>query len=74
MFVTSSHFVSSSVGRRACLGELLARQEVFLFFTGLLQNFEILPPEGRDAIAFTPVTSITVAPSPYDVRFVPRQK
>ena len=34
-------------GRRSCLGEQLARQELFLFFTHLIQSFEFKVPEGE---------------------------
>jgi hypothetical protein len=31
-----------------CLGESLARMELFLYLTSLVQRFEFLPPEGED--------------------------
>ena len=34
-------FIPFSVGKRACLGETLARQELFIFFVGLMQRFRV---------------------------------
>ena len=59
-------------GTRSCTGELLARQEIFLFFTGLLQNFDLLPAEGQKVVEFKEQVSVTVGPCDYELRVVPR--
>ncbi|KAM4631935.1 cytochrome P450 2W1-like isoform 2-T2 [Discoglossus pictus] len=45
-FVKKDSFVPFSAGRRTCLGESLAKMELFLFFTGLFQKFTFVPPPG----------------------------
>jgi len=43
----SKHAVNFGTGRRVCLGEHLARAELFMFFVATLQKFEIRLPEGQ---------------------------
>ncbi|XP_072199110.1 cytochrome P450 2J2-like [Excalfactoria chinensis] len=64
-------FVPFSIGKRACLGELLARAELFLFFTALLQKFTFqAPPDTILDLKFT--MGMTLAPQPYKICAVPR--
>ncbi|CAI9604789.1 unnamed protein product, partial [Staurois parvus] len=66
-FVKQEAFMPFSAGRRACVGESLARMELFLFFTGLLQTFTFYPPPGvsRDDISLKPGTGFTLIPLPH---------
>jgi len=62
-----------SLGKRSCLGELLARQELFLLFSTLVQRFHILPPEGQDKIECGENLQATLNPAPpCEARLVPR--
>ena len=42
-FVSSNYVIPFSVGPRHCLGEQLARMEIFIFLVGMVQKFEFLP-------------------------------
>ncbi|XP_032302067.1 cytochrome P450 2J2-like isoform X1 [Coturnix japonica] len=60
-----------SAGKRACLGEILARAELFLFFTALLQKFTFqAPPDTILDLKF--IQGMTMAPRPYKICAVPR--
>uniref|UniRef100_A0A3Q4I765 Uncharacterized protein n=1 Tax=Neolamprologus brichardi TaxID=32507 RepID=A0A3Q4I765_NEOBR len=74
-FVRRDAFMSFSAGRRVCLGEGLARMEIFLFFTSLLQHFRFTPPPGvsEDELDLTPVVGFTLSPSPQKLCAVRRQ-
>ncbi|KFV68627.1 Cytochrome P450 2J2 [Dryobates pubescens] len=64
-------FIPFSMGKRACLGEVMARSELFLFFTALLQKFTFQPPPGT-TYSLKPKLGITMAPEPYKICAVPR--
>ncbi|KAM5152294.1 cytochrome P450 2K1-like [Mantella aurantiaca] len=66
-FVKQDAFMPFSAGRRACVGESLARMELFLFFTGLLQAFTFYPPPGvsREDISLKPDVGFTLVPLPH---------
>ncbi|XP_026174579.1 cytochrome P450 2K1-like isoform X2 [Mastacembelus armatus] len=66
-FVKRDAFMPFSAGRRICLGESLARMEVFIFFTTLLQHFRFTPPPGvsEDELDLTPRVGFTLNPSPH---------
>ncbi|KAJ8283594.1 hypothetical protein COCON_G00024440 [Conger conger] len=73
-FIKRDAFMPFSAGRRACLGESLARMELFLFFTFLLQRFCFTPPPGmsEDELDLTPSVGATLNPSPHQLCAVSR--
>ncbi|XP_071375995.1 cytochrome P450 2K1-like [Centroberyx affinis] len=68
-FVKRDAFMPFSAGRRVCLGESLARMELFLFFTSLLQHFRFTPPPGvtEDELDLTPAIGFSLNPSPHQL-------
>ncbi|XP_058266470.1 cytochrome P450 2K1-like [Hemibagrus wyckioides] len=73
-FIKRDAFMPFSAGRRVCLGESLARMELFLFFTSLLQHFRFTPPPGvsEDQLDLTPAVGFTLNPSPHKLCAVSR--
>ncbi|XP_056117727.1 cytochrome P450 2K1-like [Rhinichthys klamathensis goyatoka] len=66
-FVKRDAFMPFSAGRRACLGESLAKIELFLFFTSLLQSYRFTTPPGLsgDDLDLKGIVGITLNPSPH---------
>ncbi|NXK09924.1 CP2DK protein, partial [Herpetotheres cachinnans] len=71
-FVKREAFLPFSAGRRACPGEQLARMELFIFFTTLLQKFTFVLPKDQPRPWEDGHFALVSAPHPYLVRAVPR--
>ncbi|XP_012316881.2 cytochrome P450 2B6 [Aotus nancymaae] len=66
-------FIPFSLGKRICLGEGIARTELFLFFTTILQNFSVASPVAPEDIDLTPQEiGVGKIPPTYQIRFLPR--
>ncbi|XP_056379790.1 cytochrome P450 2D15-like [Hyla sarda] len=71
-FVKREAFIPFSAGRRSCLGERLARMELFLFFTTLLQQLKFEIPNDQPRPREDPLYALTFIPHPYNIRIVAR--
>ncbi|XP_045147090.1 cytochrome P450 2D14 isoform X2 [Echinops telfairi] len=71
-YVKQEAFMPFSAGRRTCLGEPLARMELFLFFTRLLQRFSFSVPPGQPLPSDHGVYAFLVSPAPFQLCAVPR--
>uniref|UniRef100_A0A8C5VGX1 Cytochrome P450 2J2 n=1 Tax=Microcebus murinus TaxID=30608 RepID=A0A8C5VGX1_MICMU len=64
-------FLPFSIGKRACLGEQLAKSELFIFFTSLMQKFTFRPPE-NEKLSLKFRMGITISPVKHRLCAVPR--
>lgn len=73
-FQRSKSFMLFSAGKRTCMGENLARKEIFLFLTRLVRDFKILPERSTSLPELDGVIGGTISPKPFNVIFESRKE
>ncbi|KAL8219995.1 UNVERIFIED_CONTAM: hypothetical protein K2H54_037493 [Gekko kuhli] len=72
-FKKNEAFMPFSTGKRICAGAGLARMELFIFLTSLLQNFTLRSPVDPEDLDLTPpVRGFANIPPTYQLRALPR--
>ncbi|XP_049621185.1 cytochrome P450 2K6-like [Suncus etruscus] len=68
-FIKREAFIPFSMGHRMCAGESLAKMELFLFFTSLMQKFTFQPPSwvSHLDLDLTPNIGFTTPPMPHKI-------
>ncbi|XP_063531190.1 cytochrome P450 18a1-like [Cydia strobilella] len=62
-------FIPFGVGRRLCLGEQMAKTEIFLFFANIMNGYKFYLPEGEPMPELEGVMATFHAPLPYKLCF-----
>ncbi|XP_015684092.2 cytochrome P450 2J2-like [Protobothrops mucrosquamatus] len=70
-FIEREEFLPFGIGQRACVGEQLARIEIFIFLTSLLRAFSFRLPEGVKELNEAPILNVTMHPHPYKLCAIP---
>ncbi|KAL7863961.1 hypothetical protein AOLI_G00153810 [Acnodon oligacanthus] len=66
-FCKNDAFLPFSLGPRVCLGESLAKTELFIFFTSLLQRLKFSWPPGAPRPNMDGIVSLVHSPYPFDM-------
>ena len=69
---THKSFLPFSAGRRSCLGESLAKTELFLFLSRLVIDFRFVANPDEPFPSLERHSGIVCTPKSYTVMFVPR--
>ncbi|XP_046565212.1 cytochrome P450 2U1-like [Haliotis rubra] len=69
--IKKEEFIPFSLGRRVCLGESMARMELFLFLTTMIQRFKFVPVDGQMP-SLDGLIGITHYPRPFVMKAIQR--
>lgn len=67
-------FIPFGIGRRVCMGEQLAKMELFLMFVNLFQSFSFALADDSKNPAMEGRFGLTLAPYPFEVKITERCK
>jgi len=67
------HFMPFGAGKRQCLGELLAKQEVFLITAKMLQNFTFAPSDNHELPGIEGTRGMISGPQNYHTKITLRK-
>ena len=73
LITNQGNWLPFSAGRRVCAGEPLAKIELFLFLTMMLQLCTFLPEEGKPPPSLEGERVSTHSPKPYRIRVAKRK-
>ncbi|PIK54511.1 putative cytochrome P450 2D15-like [Apostichopus japonicus] len=65
--VNRESHIPFSIGRRVCLGETLAKTEIFIFLTGLVQRFRFRVPDGDPLPSLDGNHGVVLSTRPYEI-------
>ena len=71
-FMRLRFFCCLIAGSRVCIGESLAKMEFFLFFTSMLQKFDLILPEGEPLPPLQGTLGATHIPLRFNIIFKKR--
>ena len=70
--IHKEEFIPFSIGPRMCLGEAMAKMELFLFLSFMFQRFKFVLQDPLKLPTLQPVIGFTSVPKPYTVQCVDR--
>lgn len=72
MTIPSPSYLPFGAGLRVCLGEALAKMELFLFLSWILQRFTLSVPAGHSLPSLEGRYGVVLQPVKYKVQALPR--
>ncbi|XP_071492517.1 cytochrome P450 2U1-like [Diadema antillarum] len=70
--VKPDEMIPFSIGKRVCIGESLAKMELFIVFTSLMQRFSFQKPDGVSSYSTGGDLGAVFEPEPYTLCAMPR--
>ncbi|XP_033641225.1 cytochrome P450 2J6-like [Asterias rubens] len=70
--VKPEELIPFSTGRRSCIGEFLAKMELYIFFSYFMHQFEVRKPDNSTPLSLKGVGGLTYEPMPFEIRVIKR--